>query len=213
VFPHLFSCTATAVSFHIATAAAIHCMQSDTMRLFDATHRKAHSLELFTGCHFVLARDGYAPYSCFGTILPTERWFVLVSPTTKCFCFKVTHRKIWKLKCVCVRVSFYYFNSALEPRMYLDHEGNCIGDISPSWGQPWQTREAHAHYRGAAHAKVLGVKWYEWRFHASQNHEDHGRWKTTRGPPTWKYMQLPATTSRQFHYTLTKALFHQSVFW
>jgi len=29
--------------------------------------------------------------------------------------------------------SVFLFNSIPEPRMYLDHEGNCKGDISPSW--------------------------------------------------------------------------------
>jgi len=61
--------------------------------------------------------------------------------------------------------------------MYPDHEGNRIGDISPRG-----VREAHLHYRGAARAKALGMVPYNLRFHAFQNHEDHGRRKTTRAP-------------------------------
>ena len=43
--------------------------------------------------------------------------------------------------------------------MYLDHEGIRIGDTSPTWRQQndHKTREAHMHFRGAAHAKVPGV--------------------------------------------------------
>jgi len=38
--------------------------------------------------------------------------------------------------CVVVLLSLYQFNSTPEPRMYLHHERNRTGDISPSWGQP-----------------------------------------------------------------------------
>jgi len=31
-------------------------------------------------------------------------------------------------------LSLYWFKSIPKPRMYLDHEGKRIGDISPSWG-------------------------------------------------------------------------------
>jgi len=45
-------------------------------------------------------------------------------------------RKFVRALLLLLLLSLYWFNSTPEPRMYLDHERNCTGDISPSWGQP-----------------------------------------------------------------------------
>jgi len=37
--------------------------------------------------------------TCFCSGSPTERRFLWVSPTESFFCFKVTHRKVWRLQC------------------------------------------------------------------------------------------------------------------
>jgi len=80
-------------------------------------------------------------------------------------------------------VCLYKFNSTPKPKLFLDHDGNCLGYISPSWGK---TREAHPHYRGASHANlhVLGVivEQCELRFHTSQNHKDRGVKEDHAGP-------------------------------
>ena len=80
---------------------------------------------------------------CFGPgRLRTIQLFWYNFTNRKMICFSVTHNKMFlfqghpqkdlKVKvCMCACL-FYYFDSALEPRMYLDHEVNCIGDISPS---------------------------------------------------------------------------------
>jgi len=60
--------------------------------------------------------------------------------------------------------------------MYLDHEGNRAGDISPSTIEAPRTPNTREGGR------------YECRFHASQNHKDPERGKTTRAPPSEKFV-------------------------
>jgi len=51
--------------------------------------------------------------------------------------FPLFFRPDFTLSTALLLLSLYYFNSTPEPRMYLDHEGNCKGDISPSSWLTW----------------------------------------------------------------------------
>ena len=94
--------------------------------------------------------------------------------------FSYLHFKIHSAldQCVCASLSLYSFNTTPEPRMYLDREGNCIGNISPSWGQP-NTRGISAQL--SRHARQgPGSGTVRMALSYLPEHDDPGRGKTTR---------------------------------
>jgi len=81
--------------------------------------------------------------------------------------------------------------------MYPDHEGNLAGDTSPSRGQP-NKRVPIRTIETPRTPRSQGGGRYECRFHASQNHKDPERGKTTRAPPSRGATSLMRTFCSHF---------------
>jgi len=69
-------------------------------------------------------------------VMTLDFYFTLIICRTKQKVLMLLEKRNSKTKVLLLLLSLYEFNSTPEPRMYPHYEGNRIGDISPSWGQP-----------------------------------------------------------------------------